>query len=104
MKVESINSRKRFGDYSPRANESVPEGMRFFAGVALTLWVPILLVCYVIGQALPAYVIFGNGVLGTLLGIRMYKRASSGFLSCVPVSRTANVPRDPHQSEMKKVA
>lgn len=104
MKVESINSRKLFGDYYPRANEMVPEGMEIFAGIALTLWAPILLACYVIGQALPAYVMFCDEVLGALLGIIMYKHESSGFLSCVPVSRVPNIPRDTHQSKMKKVA
>ena len=104
MKVVSIKSRKLFSDYNPRANETVPEGLKFFAGVALTLWAPTLLACYVIGQALPAYVMFCDEVLGVLLGVVMYKQASSGLLSCVPVSRASNVPSDPHQSEMKKVA
>jgi hypothetical protein len=104
MKVESINSRKLFGDYYPRANETMPEGIGFFAGVVLTIWAPTLLACYVIGQALPAYVMFCNGVLGTLLGVIMYKRSSSGFFSCVPVTHVPNVPNDSHQSEMKKVA
>lgn len=104
MKVESINSRKLFGDYYPRANKTVPEGMEIFAGIALTLWAPTLLACYVIGQALPAYVMFCDEALGVLLGVIMYKRSSSGFLSCVPVSRVPDVPSDTHQSEMKKVA
>ena len=104
MKVESINSRRIFGDYYPRANKTAPEGIEFFAGVALTLWAPTLLACYVIGQALPAYVMFCDEVLGALLGVVMYKRASSGFVSCVPVSHVPNVPSDSYQSEMKKAA
>jgi hypothetical protein len=104
MKVESINSRKLFGDYYPRANETMLEGMEFFAGVALTLWAPTLLACYVIGQTFPAYMMFCNVVLGTLLGVIMYKRASSGFLSCVPVIYVPNAPSNTHQGEMKKVA
>jgi hypothetical protein len=104
MKVESINSRKLFGEYYPRANETVSEGIEFFAGIALTLWAPTLLACYVIGQALPAYVMFCDEVFGVLLGVIMFKRASSGFLSCVPVSRVPHVPSDTHQGEMKKAA
>lgn len=104
MKVESINSRKLFGDYYPRANKMVPEWMDFFAGAALTLLAPTLLACYVIGQALPAYVMFCDQVLGAMLGGIMYKRASSGFLSCVPISHVPNVPSDSHQGEMKKAA
>lgn len=104
MKIESINSRKLFGDFYPRANDKVPEGLEFFAGIALTLWAPTILACYVIGQVLPAYLMFCDETLGVLLGIIMYKSSASDLLSCVPVGNVPDVASSSDQSKLKKAA
>lgn len=104
MRVIPIRSRMLFKDFSPRAQETVPEGARFLAGAALTFWAPTLMFCYVIGQALPFYLVVCNEALGVLCGLFLFKRSSSAIPSCVPVTHSPDVASVVHRCEIKKVA
>ena len=104
MKVESIRSRMMFKDYDPRAQEKVPEGVKFLAGAALNLWVPTLMYCYVISQILPFYFMVFIEALGVLLGVLMYQKSADEVApSCVPVNHVTGVLSDAGRHE-KKVA
>ncbi len=104
-KVESINSRKLFGQLYPRAQaKAVPEGAGFFCGAALTLWAPTLLYCYVIGQAAPFYLIASSQVLGALVGLLKFKRSSGGLTRCVPVNRVPDIPATARRAKVKDAA
>ncbi len=94
MKVVPINSRMLFKFDAPRAQATVPEGFKLVVGVATTCWIPTLLFCLTIRNALPFVLIFCSEVLGTLLGVLMYKQARYRITSCVPVTR---VPKSPAQ-------
>lgn len=74
MKVVSIRSKMLFNFYDPRAEELVPEGVKFLAGAVLTFWTPPLMFCYVVGQASPFYFMIFCEALGALLGLLIYKR------------------------------
>lgn len=100
MKIEDINSRRLFGDFGPRAPELVPEGLRFVAGVALTLWIPTLALCLVIDAAELRAVMIGEHVLGMLCGLLIYNQSPNPVLSVVPVDKNPNVP----VREMKRAA
>lgn len=91
MRVIPIRSRMLFKDFSPRAQATVSEGARFLAGAVLTCWVPTLMFCYVIGQALPFYLTVCNEALGVLYGLFLYKKTWSGIASCVPVTHRPDV-------------
>lgn len=104
MRVIPIRSRMLFKDFSPRAQETVPEGARFFAGAALTFWAPTLMYCYVIGQALPFYLMVCNEALGVLCGLFLYKKTRGGIPSCVPVTHRPDVASVVHGRGIKKVA
>jgi hypothetical protein len=83
--VESFDSRMPVKFCGPRTRQRVPEGVRFSTGVVLTCWVPTLLLCFAISQALPLYLLVCVMTLGTLLGVWMYKKQPGGFLFCIPV-------------------
>jgi hypothetical protein len=90
-KIESIDSRMPFKFCRLRAQERVPEGLKFLTGAVLTLWVPTLIFCWVTGQAMPFYLMVCTEVLGVSIGILMYKKRPDTFPSCVPVE--SNVRR-----------
>jgi hypothetical protein len=95
----------RPSDDNSQDDESGRELGEFCAGAALTLLVPTLLFCAVIGQLWPLWVMACNHALGVTMGFVMLKRMSAeGFPSCVPVTRTRKVPRDVSAAELKKAA
>src|SRR5256885_12715964 len=94
MRVVSIR-KKMFlsGRYSGSESRAlIPDGMKFFGGVTLTLLMPTLLYCAVSGQLLPLYLIACNGALGAVLGVVMFMRSSACFLSCVPRTCVPDIP------------
>jgi hypothetical protein len=94
--VVSINSRKKrvpFESFPSRVRDEVREGMKFLGGVAITSWAPTLMFCYVVGQALPGYLIASSQALGVVLGFLMHKNPPNSILSCVPISQFPDVPR-----------
>jgi len=104
MKIEQIKSRRLFGDFFPRAPELVPEGVKILVGLALTCWIPTIMLSLVTNQSVLIYGMVCDEALGALLGILIYKKASYGFLSCVPIHHIPPVPGDGAIREMKKAA
>lgn len=102
MKIVSIRSRMLFGEFYPRAEKAVPEGVKFVASAALVYCGPVLLFCQAVGQFLPLYVIICNGILGALLGVSMFKRPPADLVSCVSATHTPSVSSGPRAA--KKVA
>jgi hypothetical protein len=88
MNGKTDGTTKLFGGHDSRPRAAVPEELKFFIGIGLTLWLPTLMACYVIGQALPIYVLVVVELLGVLIGVLIFKQPSDGLLSCVPVNRT----------------
>jgi hypothetical protein len=91
-----------FGSHDSRSRAAVPEELKFFIGVALTLWLPTLMACYVIGQALPIYVLVVVEVLGVLIGVLIFKQPSDGLLSCSPIDRIAKAHTPMSSREVKR--
>lgn len=104
MKVVQIRSRMLFGQFYPRAEGMVPEGVKFAAAATLALFAPVLLLCYALGHLLPLYLMTCNVALGILWGLSLLKWPPDGFISCVPVKQIAVVSSGPHTYEMRKVA
>jgi len=104
MSVVSIKKKMVLGDYYSQDNEIVSEGMKFFAGAALTLLAPTLLFCAVIGQLWPLYLMACDEALGAILGFVMFKKSSDNFLSCIPVNYIPHVPRGASIVRLKKAA
>jgi hypothetical protein len=102
MKTEPNNPQRRFG-FIPRALELVPEGIKFFALVALTCWIPTIAFCLVINQSAVSYGMACHQALGGLLGVLIYKKSSNHFLSCIPIHQVPVVPNEDIR-EMKKAA
>lgn len=96
---------ERPGDDKSQDDESERELVEFCAGAVLTLLMPTLLYCAVIGQLWPLWVMACNDALGVAMGLVMLKRMSSeGLPSCVPVTRTQKVIRGAGAAEQKKAA
>lgn len=76
-----------------QSREFVPEDVKFFGGVALTLLLPTLFYCVVIGQLWPFYLMTFEGAFGTILGFAMFTMPAKGLLSCIPFERTPKVMR-----------
>jgi hypothetical protein len=91
-RVVSIQSKKFLGEYQ-HSYETLPEGLVFFAGVILTFLVPALLFCYVVGQSLPFYLMICDHVLGSLLGVLMFRRSSGSCASFVPKNFAPEAPQ-----------
>ena len=104
MKVESIDSRMPFKFSRPRAHERLPEGVKFLAGAALVFWGPLLSLCYVIGHALPLYLLIFPEALGLALGVFLYKNQPDGFPPRSYVNHVPDVPRPARAGERRKVA
>ena len=102
MKVISIKSKTRkipFNCQAPRAHAGVPEGLKLVMGVAITCWVPTLMLSITYQHPLPLLLTLSCEILGTFTGLLLYAlRPAYRIPSCVPVSRTPNVvaiyPRD----------
>lgn len=92
MKVIPIRSKMLFKDFVPRADEGASEGAGFLAKAVLNSWGPTLLFCYVVGAALPLYVMLCTHAVGVLAGVLIYRQQPYGVLSCVPVDYRPDVP------------
>jgi hypothetical protein len=92
MNVIPISSKMMFRDFNPRADERVSEGVKFFGGVMLTFWGPIIMACLVLGQAMPFYWMLAIDALGVLWGVCLYNKPSGNLPSCVPVHSAPDVP------------
>jgi hypothetical protein len=100
-KVVSIGSRTlKVPELYPQATNALPEEAEFWTGVALTMWVPVLMACYVTGLALPFYVMICTESLGFVLGVWRYRHPVEGPLSCVPKQ---NIPRAPGDSGIQRM-
>jgi hypothetical protein len=106
MGVVSIGSKIFLGGRYPRGENRalVPDGVKFIAGVMLTLLLPTLLYCAASGQLLPLCLMAGNEVLGGALGVFMFLKSSAGFTSCVPVTCVPNVPSGSRSAGLKRAA
>lgn len=93
MKVVSIRKKQFLDDYCAQRDDIIAEDVKFLAGAALTLLVPTVLYCTVSGLWLSLYLMACNVALGLGLGIVMFKKSSTGFLSCVPITFTRNVQK-----------
>lgn len=92
LRVVSIQSKKFLGGYH-QSYETLPEGLVFFAGVVLTFLMPALLFCYMVGQSLPFYLMICDYVLGSSLGVIMFRRSSGSFASLVPKNFAPEAPQ-----------
>jgi hypothetical protein len=82
----------------------VPEWVKIFGWVMLTLFMPTLIFCAVSGQLLPLYLMACNEALGAVLGVFMFIRSSDGFLSCVPATRIPDIPSGTSSHRLKRAA
>lgn len=106
MSLVSIRSKIFLGGRYPRGEcrALVPDGVKFFAGAVLTLLMPTLLYCAVSGQLLPLYLMACNESLGAMLGVLMFMRASTVFISCVPATRIPKAPSGTNSVRLNRAA
>ena len=83
MPVTQFRSKFFLGDYQRVRYERIPEWVKLLAGFSLTFFAPALFLCAVSGRLLPFYVMGFCWVLGSLLGVVMFRRSAASFLSCV---------------------
>ena len=95
MKVLQFTSKTLFSKFDSSFQERVPEEIKFFVGVLLTVWAPALFACYAIGQAQPFYLMLFIEAFGIVAGVWKYLKPSDGFLSCVP-ARVSDAPTGTH--------
>lgn len=100
MKIEEINSRRLFGRFGPRAPESVPEELKFFAKVALTICAPAIAFSWTMDSTVLLLCLIAQQVAGGVCGWVLYKLPARLPLSCVPVHVNPTVPA----RNMKKAA
>jgi hypothetical protein len=101
MKETLLDNEEGPDDFSFK---DVPEGFKL-AGIALAaILAPTLFYCAVTGELAPFYVMACDWVLGTAVGVTMYRLSSHGFMSCVPVTRVRNAARAARVIEFKKAA
>ncbi len=84
MKVVPIKRNVTPGRLGAPGAEVVPQWMTFILGAMLTLVMPSILYCAVIGQLWPLCVMACNEALGAALGLLLFKRSNGRFASCVP--------------------
>lgn len=104
MKIISIRSKMLFKDFGPRVGDAASEETRFFAKAILNFWGPTLLFCYLLGAALPLYVMLCSQSVGVLVGLLIYRQQSYGVLSCVPVDYRPDVPNVSRIHEIDRAA
>ena len=92
MKIEEINSRRLFGKFGPRAPEQVPEELRFFAKVALTLCAPAIAFSWTMDSQVLLLCLTAHHAIGVVCGWLLYKLPARLPLSCVPVHVNPTVP------------
>jgi len=93
MKVVRMESRMQFKCFAPRAQARVPEGLKLVTGVAVSCWLPTLLLSFIVESALPILLTLCCEVFGTLTGLLMYVlRPPYRITRCVPASRTPHLP------------
>lgn len=95
-------SRNRFSGHQ-RQRIITFEDVEFLLFAESALLVPSLMLCLVIGQPWPIYLMIGLQILGGVLGAVTFKNPFS-FLSCVPVSTVCASRRDPGPINLKKAA
>lgn len=100
MKIEEINSRRLFGKFGPRAPEPVPEELKFFAKIALTLCAPAIAFSWTMDSQVLLLCLTAHQVIGIVCGCILYKLPARLPLSCVPVHVNPTVPAQ----KMKKAA
>jgi len=84
---------KTFKCLAPRATVGMPEGLKLVTGIATTCWMPTLMLCIAVGNLFPILLMLCCEVLGTFLGLLLYAlRSPYRIASCVPITRTPNVP------------
>lgn len=105
MKVVPLKSRNSFKFRALRAWARMSEGFKLVSGVAATSWMPTLLFCITLRNALPFLLTLCCEILGTLMGVLLYAfRAPYRVPSCVPVTRTPRVPAAAKRPPAKKAA
>lgn len=104
MKPEQNNPKRSFGDFILRAFEMVPEGVKFLALVALTVWIPMIAFCHVMNQSAVSYGMVCGQILGGLLGVLLYQKSSNCFLSCVPAHQVTDRSGEGDVRELKNAA
>ena len=86
---------------APRAHAGVPQGLKLLLGVAITCWLPTLMLCITLGNFLPLVLVLCCEVLGTFAGLLIFaSRPPYPITSGVPLNQTPNIaaaaehPRD----------
>jgi hypothetical protein len=104
MNVIPISSKTIFKDFVPRAEERMSEGAKFLVAAILNFWGPTLSYCYLIGEALPFYLMLCVQTIGVILGVLIYNQKSDGLLSCVPINSRPDLPHVTHTRVPKRAA
>lgn len=104
MSKTATDNEEYSGDGYLQAQKSLFELVEFFAGAALTLFVPTLLFCASINQLWPLWVMFSDEALGVIVGFLMFKIEPDDVPSCVPVTRVRKALSSAHADELKKAA
>jgi hypothetical protein len=92
MKIEQMNSWRLFGEFGPRAPESVPEGLKFLAKVTLTTLIPAIAFSWTMSSTFLFMCLIAQQVLGVGCGFLLYKQPDDRPLSVVFVGVTPTVP------------
>jgi len=104
MKVVSIRRKQFLGGYMSQRAGIVPEWVPFLAGASVTTIGPTLLYCAVSFQLLPLYVMACVMMLGSVMGVAMFKRPAGDFLMRIPMDGVPSAPRGTLAGGAKKVA
>jgi hypothetical protein len=103
MKENYSTTKKSFGNDKPE-NREQPIELGFIAVTVFALLGPTLLLCLVLGQVWPFFLIAGSDALGASLGVAKFRRPGQGIPACVPVTHVSSVSRQTDLTELKKAA
>lgn len=104
-KVTSIyDPRYRSGYYYPQSDQTAPDGINFYMGVALTLALPPFLLSIAFGQSQIFAALMLNEALGMLLGVYMFALSSDSRTPCVPLTHLHQTSSSTDTVEPKKAA
>jgi hypothetical protein len=91
MSVILIRKKAYLAYLSNINDKASTDGVKFIAGSVVTLLVPIIFFCVVVGEIWPFLLMGSDYLLGAIIGFLMFKRSSGAILSCVPLTSAPNV-------------
>lgn len=97
-------SRKRTRVSARHRNYITIEGFEGLLVAELALLGPTLLLCIVMTQVWPLYMMAGSQILGAMLGIVKFTNPTDGLTSCVPSSERPRERSKPSVIDWKKAA